>query len=161
MCRKATTVLIGSAALLALASLRVLGQTPGLDWRHIGNAAIDLALPSVATGRVDRIWYSSDGSLLYARTASGRVFQTSDFDQWRRVADPSKIDPPPAGAALPVRAPEAGMRLAPQVAAWGRIYGVGRNVFRSDDGGVSWSNLTAYKGVSILGNGLADVAESP
>jgi len=41
------------------------------------------------------------------------------------------------------------------------LYGVGRNAYRSDDGGLSWSNLTGYKGVSILGEWLSDVAPSP
>src|SRR5690349_8925437 len=68
-------------------------QTPSLDWRHIGNSAIELALPSVATGPVSRVWYSADGSVLYARTESGKVFETNDFEQWRRVTD-SGIVPP-------------------------------------------------------------------
>ena len=57
--------------------------------------------------------------------------------------------------------PEPGIKLAAQTASSGRVYGAGLNVYRSDDGGVSWQNLTAYKGQSILGSGLADVAMSP
>ena len=41
------------------------------------------------------------------------------------------------------------------------MYGVGRDAYRSDDGGLSWSNLTAYKEASILGGELSDVAASP
>ncbi len=49
---------------------------------------MELALPSLATGAVDRVWYSADGSSLYAKTASGRVFETADFEQWQLVTDP-------------------------------------------------------------------------
>jgi uncharacterized protein (TIGR03437 family) len=43
----------------------------------------------------------------------------------------------------------------------GRLYGIGRDVYRSDDGGVSWINLTSYKGVCLLGPGLRAVTVSP
>jgi uncharacterized protein (TIGR03437 family) len=43
----------------------------------------------------------------------------------------------------------------------GRLYSYGRFVYRSDDGGANWSNLTGYRSVSIIGDGLADLAVSP
>lgn len=120
---------------------------------------MELALPSLATGAVDRVWYSADGSRLYAKTASGRVFQTADFEQWQLVTDP-RVSPPredePAAASLP----ESSLKLT-NGGSKGRLYGVGRDAYRSDDGGESWINLTAYKGASILGAGLASVAGSP
>jgi uncharacterized protein (TIGR03437 family) len=134
-------------------------QTPGPDWRHIGNAAIELALPSVATGPVDRVWYSNDGATLYLRTTSGRIFETSTFEKWTRVADP-KIVPP--GRENPPSTSQPEVRLkAIASAGSNKLYGVGRNAYRSDDGGLNWSNLTAYRGVSILGGELSDVAASP
>ncbi|HEX5227771.1 MAG TPA: hypothetical protein VFW44_08680 [Bryobacteraceae bacterium] len=128
-----------------------------IAWRHIGNSAMELALPSLATGPVDRVWYSADGASLYARTASGRVFSTNDFEQWQLVSD-TKITPPAEQNFAAMTTPELGLKLAN---ASGRLYGLGRNVYRSDDGGASWSNLTAYKGACILGTGLASVAASP
>jgi hypothetical protein len=144
MCRRATIRLIGTTAILAAVPGYCWAQTAGLDWRHIGNAAIDLPLPSVATGPVDRVWYSGDGSVLYARTVSGRIFQTSDFDQWQRVTDakvaaPSRENPPAASL------PEPQLRAAAQVAGSSRLYAVGHDAYRSEDGGISWSNLTGYK----------------
>lgn len=160
MCRRATIRLIAATVVLAAPGWYAWSQTTGLDWRHIGNAAIDLPLPSVATGPVDRVWYSNDGSVLYARTASGRIFQTTNFDQWQLVLD-SKIAPPnrekPATGSLP----EPTLTAAAQVAGSSRLYGVGRDAYRSDDGGLSWSNLTAYKEASILGGELSDVVASP
>jgi uncharacterized protein (TIGR03437 family) len=117
---------------------------------------MDLALPSLATGEVDRVWYSADGSSLYAKTASGPVFQTSDFEQWKLV----KINPPAQEDPSTPATPEPNFKLANGGAA-GRLYGVGQDAYRSDDGGESWINLTSYKGKSVLGAGLAAVAASP
>jgi len=161
MCRRATIRLIAATTILAAVPGRYAwAQTAGLDWRHIGNAAIDLPLPSVATGPVDRVWYSGDGTVLYVRTVSGRIFQTTTFDQWQRVLDPRIVPPgrenPPASSW-----PEPQLKAAAQVAGSSRLYGVGRDAYRSDDGGVSWSNLTGYKQASILGGQLSDVVASP
>ena len=48
----------------------------------MGNAAIDLDLAGLATGPVDRVWYSPAGDQLRIRTSSGKVFETNDFDRW-------------------------------------------------------------------------------
>lgn len=130
-----------------------------IGWRHIGNAAIEMALPGLATGAVDRVWYSPDGARLYAHTASGRIFSTADFDQWRLVTDP-KISPPSQPDPPAETIPEAAFKLASGASA-GRLYGLGENVYRSDDGGASWEDLTAYKGRCILGAALNSVAASP
>src|SRR5260370_22521696 len=71
---------------------------PTLDWRHIGNAAIELALPSLATGPVNRVWHSEDGVVLYALTESSKIFVTYTCKQCSPV-----IDPPTS----PTRAPTA------------------------------------------------------
>lgn len=161
MCRIATIGKIAGIALLVMApGWYAWGQNPALDWRHIGNAALDLALPSAATGPVNRVWYSSDGAVLYARTFSGRTFETTDFEQWRRV-DNLAIAPPPMDAPSTGRLPEPGLRLANLAPGSIRLYGAGHNAYRSDDGGLTWTNLTAYRGMSLLGAALVDVAASP
>lgn len=160
MCRRATKRLIAAGIILASPGWYAWAQTTVLDWRHIGNAAIDLAGPSVATGPVDRVWYSTDGSTLYVRTLSGRIFETTTFEQWQRVSDP-KISAPVRENPATASAPEAQLKVAFQAPGSGRLYGVGRDAYRSDDGGLSWSNLTAYKEASILGGQLSDVVASP
>ena len=172
MCRRATVRVASITALAALpwcvfaqaAGAQVSGgqgsgQSAGIGWRHVGNSAIELALPSLATGSVDRVWYSTNGSNLYAKTASGRVFQTSDFEQWQFISDP-KVSPPPEQDPSAVRTPEAAFKIASGGGA-GRMYGMARDVYRSDDGGDSWINVTAFKGTCLLGAGLASVAASP
>ena len=164
MCRRTTVLLVVgwlAISLLAISSL-LEGQTVpagGIAWRHIGNSAMELALPSLATGAVDRVWYSPDGADLFAKTASGRVFETGDFEQWKLVTD-AKANPPADNTPPAANTPEAGLKLA-NAAASGRLYGVAHDVYRSDDGGQSWANLTAYRGACILGAGLASVAASP
>ncbi|HTA69411.1 MAG TPA: hypothetical protein VK776_14065 [Bryobacteraceae bacterium] len=135
-------------------------QPVSLDWRHIGNSAIELSMPSVATGPVSRVWYSEDGSVLYAQTGSGRIFATTDFEQWKQVQGQS-ITPPAPVSPESVTVPEAGLKIRSQQGGSSRFYGAGHHAYRSDDGGITWANLTAYKGGSILGDGLADLAVSP
>jgi uncharacterized protein (TIGR03437 family) len=159
MCRRATVRAAAIAAALAALPWCAWGQAGGIAWRHVGNSAIELPLPSLATGAVNRVWYSTDGSALYAQTASGRVFETSDFERWRLLSDP-KISPPAEPDPSAARTPEAGAKLA-LGGATGRLYGVGRDVYRSDDAGESWINLTAFKGKCLLGAGLTSLAASP
>jgi uncharacterized protein (TIGR03437 family) len=157
MCRLVTARLAVAFGVIGSA----FAQTPGLDWRHIGNSAMELALPSVATGPFDRVWFSPDGTSLFARTISGRTFQTTDFEQWKRVMEPRLGVPPIDESPTLASLPEDNLKLHSRLAGSGRLYTVGRHAYRSDDGGLSWSNLTAYKGVSILGKWLLDVAASP
>ncbi len=133
-------------------------QSP--DWRKIGGEAVDTSLASPATGPMDRVWYSPDGAILYGRTSSGSTFETSDFQTWKAAdAVPPPEQMPAAGV---VRAPEStGVRFLTASAAPYRTYALGRQLSRSDDGGRSWSNLTAYRGMSVIGTWQRDVAVSP
>src|SRR5512135_2591435 len=83
------------------------GQTP--DWRRVGNAAMDLDLAGLATGPVDRAWYSPAGDQLLIRTLSGKVFETSDFDTWMAAPADSAAPPAPEGRALSL--PENGANV--------------------------------------------------
>ena len=85
MCRRATIRLFAASIGSCVAGLVRLAQTTGLDWRHIGNSAIDLRLPSVATGPVDRVWYSTRWIRFYmrARHPAG-LSRPSNFEQWQR-----------------------------------------------------------------------------
>ncbi len=137
----------------------ILAQTPRnwrLDWRHVGNTLIDASLASAAGGPVDRVWYSQDGSTFFARTLSGKVFATPDMETWQ----PSKeVAPAPETSdSTGIDLPENGSRLHGSAAS---LYALGRAVYSSEDRGKSWTNLTEYRGQSIVGGGLLDLAVSP
>jgi uncharacterized protein (TIGR03437 family) len=151
VCRKAT-LLVFAASLTTLWAQ----TTVPLDWRRVGSTVLDLSLASPAGGGVDRVWYAGDGSRLFARTQSGRVWHTSDFESWQRV---DSIEVPTRAPAL-VKAPEEGFAIA-HPGRPGRFYAVGRFAYRSDDGGLNWTNLTQDGPTSILGGPLSDAAASP
>ncbi len=157
MCRRVTSRLVAVMAGVLSLAISLHAQTEPSEWRHIGNAAFDLGLSSVATGPVDRVWYSEDGLRLFARTRSGKTFETEDFERWRSLANP--LDPPVEQSAPAISAPEPAAKI--RQASRSRMYGLGLAAYRSEDSGVSWSNLTQYRGSSLLGSGLSDLAVSP
>ena len=111
------------------------------------------------TGPMVKVWYSPDGSLLYARTASGKNFQTLDFENWEPAA-PDAPGPPATFARVPVRKPDPGAQYFAMSASSAETWGVGRQLFHSDDG-KSWEALTSYKSESVVGPGIHSVAVSP
>jgi uncharacterized protein (TIGR03437 family) len=118
-----------------------------------------MMLAAPATGPVDAVWFSVDGTQLFGRTHSGRVFQTSDFENWTPAADMAPLNP-----WLPVsnarRLPENGARVLTTGWNQARLYALGRNLYRSDDGGESWTNLTAFKSLAVIGPGQRSLAIS-
>ena len=135
----------------------VFNVVSNVDWQHIGNTVVDEALAGPATGPVKRVWYGS-GGMLYAQIQTGRVYQTADLENWQA----SSAAVPPAGAnALVPSLPEAGAQTRAAVGEPSRVYAFGDFVYRSDDGGAHWGNVTAYKGASIIGGGLVDLAIAP
>lgn len=116
-------------------------------------------LASPATGPVEAVWFSPDGSRLYARMPSGAVLETLDFENW--VPAPGAPAPPEPMPAAAERLPEPEARLAAFAADPGRLYALGAHLYRSEDGGRSWSNLTAWRSESIIGGRQHAMAVSP
>lgn len=164
MCHK-ETVSVGRYLLIASLGAGILAaqtapgmQTAATDWRRVGNPAMEIGLAAPATGPVDAVWYSADGALLYARTRAGRIFETADFESWTpALGTPEQTDAVPPAVD---RMPETGAKLAVTPAAPGRIYALGTQLYRSDDGGHSWTNLTAFHNRSIIGSSQRSVAVS-
>jgi uncharacterized protein (TIGR03437 family) len=129
------------------------------DWRKVGSSAVELTLASPATGPVDRVWFSGDGSQLFARTASGKTFVTIDFETWTSAAAIAPAVAPLELAAA--RLPEPAARIVGSAADPSRVYALGRQLSRSEDGGRSWLNLTQYKSESVVGGGQHSLAVSP
>jgi uncharacterized protein (TIGR03437 family) len=153
VCHKATKRV--PALVLALAAMAAAQTSPA--WRKVGGSAVDLSLASPATGPVERVWFSS-GGVLFARTASGRIFQTADFESW--VAAPADTEVPAITPAATVRLPESGAQIV-TVAGDRSIFGLGRHASRSQDGGRSWTSLTGYHGRSVIGVAQHSVTVSP
>lgn len=154
MSRKATLrFLLAGLALAATAA----GQ--GLDWRRVGNAGMDLELAGLATGPVNRAWYSPAGDRLFILTGSGKVFETNDFDRW--TADGGDVVALPVANGRSLTLPEAGAQIRNPGGSTPRVYAFGSFVYRSDNSGNNWDNLTAFHGLSIIGDNLRDLAVSP
>ena len=159
MCHKETIYRWSLVLAIPLAAGILAAQTAPVEWRRIGNASMDVGLASPATGPVLAVWYSADGSRLYARTRANRVFETIDFENWTAIqgaSEPADIPPPAVD-----RVPESGARLVVSSVEPSRVYALGNQLYRSDDGGRSWSNLTGFRSQSIIGTGQRSVAVSP
>lgn len=157
MCHKSTFKLVAFA--LAASGLSLSAQVPRPDWRRIGNSSLDLALASPASGPVERVWYSDDGAQLFARGRSGRTYVTGDFEVWTAAPEATAAAPAAVDAAAPVR-PELLVRIRGQQRS-SKLYAIGRFVYRSEDGGRNWANLTRFREQSLIGEGVADLAVSP
>jgi uncharacterized protein (TIGR03437 family) len=144
---------------LALTAAAVAAAQTAPDWRKIGYSAVDLSLAGPATGPVRSVWFAPAGNALLARTVSGKVFQTQDFETWT-AADPA-ADPPQPTPAAAARMPEAGATITQAPRNPARTYSLGRQLYRSDDGGHTWQNLTAYRSDSVIGAGQHSLAVSP
>jgi hypothetical protein len=106
-------------------------------------------------------WFGSAGAAIFAQTlaiagASGRVFTTTDLENWQLTT--ATVPALPSNVAV-ANLPENGAQT--RAGTGGRVYAFGAFVYRSDDGGVHWQNVTSYQGGSIVGGGLNDLAISP
>jgi uncharacterized protein (TIGR03437 family) len=136
----------------------LLAPAQAQEWRKVGGSAVDLGLAAPATGPVDRVWFSPDGTALYAGTHSGRVFETRDLETWTPSASPAQ--PNLLADAVPARMPEAGAHV---LANWNHtaLFALGQQLLRSTDDGHSWDNLTAFRGTAVIGPGQKGLALRP
>lgn len=117
---------------------------PEMGWKRVGGTAIDRGLAGLAGGPLAAVWYNPSGSALYVRTASGRILETSDFEQWRVSAI----------SATPTQREDV-------QSAGNRYYArTDENILASGDGR-TWLNVTAFNGRSIIGGGFTSLAVSP
>src|SRR5580765_7495558 len=107
VCHKGTVRAAVRYACLALV-LSAFAAGQNANWRHVGTSAVELMLASPATGPVDTVWFGADGRL-FARTRSGRVFETADFEIWSPSTNPAPLNAPLEPQVA--RKPEAGSRV--------------------------------------------------
>ena len=154
-CRIATFLTTLLTTLLLAVTLAS-AQT-AVSWQHIGNAAVERSLAGLASGPVDRVWYSADGATLYVHTALGHVWQSTDLENWQDSAAAVAVA---TNAVVPML-PEPTAQAREAGSSRGIVYAFGEFVYRSEDGGKHWENVTAYRGVSLIGGGLRDLAIAP
>lgn len=150
-----STFVAGRAAGQAVPPLAP-APTPAVDWRHIGNFTVELGLAGPASGSVLRVWYGTGGTL-FAQTEPGRIYQTSDLENWQRTTTAA---PPTVANAKPQTLPEAGAQTRALAGDNSRVYAFGNFVYRSENGGAHWENMTAYRGASLIGS-VVDLAIAP
>lgn len=160
---------IGFLAVTASLIVCVARAQGNLPWRSVGPTVIEKGLAGAAAGPVDRVWYSPDGLSVFANTRSGRIYGSTDIDRWERLdrRDTSGegrthvIPPAIESVAAPPIFPETDVQFRAARADGSILYAFGVFVYRSNDGGRHWDNLTAFRGASLVGESLHDLAISP
>src|SRR5262249_8327901 len=123
-------------------------------WRQVGNWVVNQSLAGPAGGPVARVWYSTDGAILYAQTQAGHFYRMTDLaaDSQHWQSYPSAVLPlPPADFSVLGSLPENGAHVRAVPGKPGRLYAFRDFVYRSDDGGRHWEDTTLYRGKSIVG----------
>jgi uncharacterized protein (TIGR03437 family) len=100
-----------------------------------------------------------DGEALYTRDEAGRTFVTRDLESWQ--LENRAPGPPPPSLVFPTTLPEPGAIAKSADPFHLRLYAFGRHVYRSEDGGWSWRNTTAWAGHSLIGGPVSDLAVHP
>jgi len=163
MCQLAThaptrRVLFGGLLACAIALGQTASESLRPDWRKVGSTSIERMLAAPATGPVDQVWFAPDAHTLYARTHSGKVFETVDFENWTpSAAQPPRDDSSISAERLPAQ--NAVLRASPTDSR--HVYALADHVYGSEDGGRNWTNLTAYKDQFVIGAGQHDLVASP
>ena len=154
----ATSRRLFATVLCSLGPICAWAQTPLTpDWVRIGNPQLNLNLAGPSTGAVNRIWYGPDGRTLYALTALGKIFSTTDFESWQ-ASQVAPVNPQVSGPVAGL--PEPGALTRAQTSRSSTVYAFANFIYRSADAGESWNNLTGYRGQSIIG-AARDLAVSP
>jgi uncharacterized protein (TIGR03437 family) len=159
VCHKGTLRVSFCCAVAVILAATVGFAQTAPSWRKVGSASVDLQLAGPATGPVDQVWFTPGGGVLYARTASSAVFETADYETWTPAADAPEV--PPNQPATAARLPEASARILTSSSNPNVIFGLGRQLYSSEDGGHTWRNLTAFGSRSLIGDGVNSVAVSP
>lgn len=134
----------------------------GTSWRQIGNGVIDRGLAGPAGGPLNRVWYSNDGNTIFVQTTEGLRYRTDDLETWQSVDD---RPPEPTLEPIVSTFPEINAHTRAVFGETGRLYGFGRFVYSSRDGGRHWDNLTFAtrnaESPNLVGRNLTDMAISP
>ena len=146
-----------ATSLFGLLVLSAASAQTTVDWRKLGSTSLDLGLPGLATGAVTKVAYADGG--LNIETRDGRQFISADGEKWTLA--PTGLNQTTKRWRSEPNLPESGARIVESLTNRARLYAFAGHVWRSDDAGASWQNLTAVKGQSLLGSAILDLAVSP
>ena len=149
-------ILVASVGVIVAGGL-LHGQTTP-SWKRIAGTTINEALAEPASEPASAVWYAAGSRALLAQTASGRVFETTDFVHWR-LSTSGTVPATSFNAGLPLSLPEPGAKVQ---SVPGRLYAMGSaNLYTSEDNGRTWLNLTGFNNRSVIGGGFNELAISP
>ncbi len=146
---------VRTAALLLL----VAAASPAAPrWTRLGGTGVSAGLAGPAGRPVEGVWFSADGGRLYASLQDGSLWASGDAGWTWNLATGRPLEP----RAVMDRDDDVGsftvLRNPYRV---GVSYALGEHLYRSDDGGGEWINLTADGDDSIIGKWQALLAVSP
>lgn len=155
--------LISAGAFLAAGGVAQTAPStqPKADWRRIGTVTIAEGLASPSSGgAVERVSFLSDGRLQVA-LPGGHFWQTAEGETWTRAESMPAVERV-TGA---VRLPETNAILKESKRGPTLLFAGGRQLWRSEDSGKTWRNLTQTRsesqGSSVLGAPVSDLAVDP
>lgn len=126
-------------------------------WVPFGNTTILAGVAGEASGPVERAWF--EGPAPVAQLPDGEVYRWMERRGWALVENATAPERPEN---LIVPRPRADARFTfAHPMARNVVYALGDQIYRSDDGGTHWTGLTRYRGISLLGDSLTDLALNP
>ncbi len=145
----------------AWALVAFLPATPAelADWKRIGGTGVSAGLAGPVGRPVDDAWFSADGRRLYARLQGGALWASEDGGgAWRPA---QSVPGEPRAAPDPQDGFGGSAKVLRNPYRTGVLYALGEHLYRSDDGGAEWTNLTAVGGESVIGRWQDVLAISP
>ena len=129
------------------------------SWKQIGGTGIAAGFAGPVGRPVQDAWFSANGRRLYASLQDGTLWVSEDAGltwtagerdegEFRATLD---LQETAKGSALVFHNPYRS----------GVAYALGEHLYRSDDGGGEWTNLTAIGSESVIGRWQAVLAISP
>ncbi|MCC7340060.1 MAG: hypothetical protein IT170_03155, partial [Bryobacterales bacterium] len=126
-------------------------------WVPFGNTTILAGVAGEASGPVERVWF--EGPAPVAQLPDGEVYRWMERRGWTLVENATAPERPEN---LIVPRPRADARFTfAHPMARNVVYALGDQIYRSDDGGTQWTGLTRYRGISLVGDSLTDLALNP
>ncbi len=158
MCHK-DTIRILAFAVGGLAPLWA--QSMDLAWRPIGTTVIGQGRAGFSGEAVAGLWYTADGTSLEVQLRDGRLFRRSLTDEnWVATANPSpRVQAPSAG--VPDSEAEEGLRVFEDPQSRFSLYGLGKSLWKSEDLGRHWRNLTQAGPINLVGSNVRQISFSP